>query len=121
MRRIVTPLKTTVICLSCGSDDLTVTHDGTDESLASGQVLQIVGIPGSQNIVRFPLKGFIDPALEQFLGDTYKTALAKAAPAIKAAMKRAPNPCASNASVNRVSSDTPTETFDSLATKPGCK
>lgn len=120
---IVTPSKTTVICLSCGSDDLTVTHDGTDESLASGQVLQLIGIPGSQSVVRLPLKGFIDPALEQFLGDTYKAALAKAAPAIKAAMKRTPtpNPCSSNASVNRVSSDTPTETFDSIGTKPGCK
>jgi len=120
---IVTPAKTTLICLSCSNDDIVVTHDGTDESVGTGQVLQLVGIPGSQSVIRLPLKGFIDPALEQFLGDTYKNALAKAAPAIKAAMKprATPNPCASNASTNRVSSDTPSEQFDSVTSKPGCK
>ncbi len=119
---IVTPSKTTLICLDCGSDDLVATHDGTDESLHTGEVMQIVGLPGSQSVVRLPLKGFLDPALVQFLGDTYARAMAKAMPAIKAAMKprATPNPCASVAS-NRVSSDTASETFDTVGSKTNCK
>ena len=119
---IVTPARTTLICLSCSADDIVVTHDGTDESVGQGHVLQLVGIPGSQSVIRLPLDGFIDPALEQFLGETYKNALAKAAPAIKAAMKprATPDPCASKASTNHVSSDTPSEQFDSVTSKPGC-
>lgn len=119
---IVTPSKTTLICLDCGSDDLVATHDGTDESLATGEVLQIVGLPGSQSVVKLPLKGFVDPALVQFLGDTYARAMAKAMPAIKAAMKAraTPNPCASGAS-NRISSETASETFDTVGNRTNCK
>jgi hypothetical protein len=119
---IVTPSKTTLICLDCGSDDLVATHDGTDESLATGEVMQIVGLPGSQSVVKLPLKGFVDPALVQFLGDTYARAMAKAMPAIEAAMKprATPNPCASGAS-NRISSETASETFDTVSSKANCK
>jgi hypothetical protein len=119
---IVTPSKTTLICLDCGSDDLVATHDGTDESLATGEVMQIVGLPGSQSVVKLPLKGFVDPALVQFLGDTYARAMAKAMPAIEAAMKprATPNPCASGAS-NRISSETASETFDTVSSKTNCK
>jgi len=119
---IVTPSKTTLICLDCGSDDLVATHDGTDESLHTGEVMQIVGLPGSQSVIKLPLTGFVDPALVQFLGTTYAKAMAQAMPAIKAAMKprATPNPCASGAS-NRISSDTATETFDTVRTKTNCR
>ena len=119
---IVTPAKTTLICLDCGSDDLVATHDGTDESLATGEVLQIVGPPGSQSVVKLPLKGFVDPAIVQFLGDTYARAMTKAMPAIEAAMKprATPNPCSSGAG-NRISSETASETFDTVGSRTNCK
>ena len=119
---IVTPSKTTLICLDCGPDDLVATHDSTDESLATGEVLQIVGPPGSQSVVKLPLKGFVDPAIVQFLGDTYARAMTKAMPAIEAAMKprATPNPCSSGAG-NRISSETASETFDTVGSRTNCK